>query len=770
MTYSPLYIKANETGLVQNRVDHILPDDAYPVLENAYLFRETIRRKFGLELVGQLQRIFTNFIFLGVPGGLSFFGFTNILVTNLGVSGEPNAMIIPGSVSFTFSAPDAATFIDNGNGGFIATGNGTSVGSTINYVNGNIILSFISPTIGGGSISLTLSYAPGLPVMGIKIKENQSSINDTTVFWDTKYAYIYDSTIGSFREFIPGTTWTGSDFEFFWATNYWVDTANNKIFWATNFSSINNDPIRYTNGVSWVNFTPQVDNSGNLLLQALAILPFRGRLVAFDTREGMANPGLQYSNRIRWSAIGTPFTTIGAISVAINGNAWRDDVRGQGGFLNIPTNEDIISVGFVRDNLVIFCERSTWQLRYTGRTIAPFQIERVNSELGALGLNSAIQFDTSLLAFGDKAIIECDSFKADAINVKIPDLIFNINYLNNGPDRIGGIRDFVNRLAYWIYPSNTNNGSYPNQRLVYNYENDSWAIFTDSLTALGTFQKPTSRTWLNTPLPWIEYDFSWINQPLSIPTIVGGNQQGFISYIGGTEDEITTNDVTLFITNITTTGSDPTIITSPNHNLQPDYIIQIENITGTPFNSLNDGIFQIVIMNSNQFTINMFNSSSGQFDIVVSVPDSGYNGGGQIRVRDNFRIQSKKFNFVDEGQNIQMGYLDILTNTEKNGAFSLNIYADYNDQQSTNAYPDNQNYNLVPDTFFNTVIPTSQSSLNTSGGTRLWQRVICPSRANFLTLEYTFSNAQMAGEEQELNVEISSQVLWIRRAGRLSQI
>ena len=67
VSYKPLSVKGNATGLVQNREDFILPDDAYPVLENAYVWRERIKRKQGWQLLGRLSRTFTNVNFLVSP-------------------------------------------------------------------------------------------------------------------------------------------------------------------------------------------------------------------------------------------------------------------------------------------------------------------------------------------------------------------------------------------------------------------------------------------------------------------------------------------------------------------------------------------------------------------------------------------------------------------------------------------------------------------------------------------------------------------------------
>jgi|ERR1700722_3764102 len=871
--YSPLKITGSTTGLVQSREEFLLPDDAYPILLNAYIFRERILRKEGTELLGRLQR--------------------NIGTTD----GSGNATItigpLPIQVGVASFSIGTDFFVDPGTSSPVTLLTNSTGSAVLNRSTGVL-------TVTGSQITTAIEYIPGLPVMGIRTFEQANSTIDETIVFDQNYAYIFDSGTGQYQDIMQGqpgapATWnahaadpTGTDF--FWSTNYFISgqsqspfTTNGvKLFWVTNntgqFGNLS-DPPRITDGTKWVNwwsfsplFTPQpwiqIDAGPNYIVNWLSMLPFRGRMVLFNTWEG-STPGnaTNFSNRIRWSTIGNPF--IAYTNGPPAAGSWRDDIRGQGGFLDIPTSEDIISVGFVRDNLVVYCERSTWQLRFTGRAIAPFQIERVNSEIGAEGPFSAIQFDTSLVAIGDKGIIECDSYKADRIDIKIPDFVYQINLETNGNFRVHGIRDFLKRLAYWtIPPASTNpaGGIFPANRLVYNYENDSWALFTDSLTAMGNYQPQSDRTWLNTDKPWIECNFTWIDQPISTPAIIAGNQQGYVSYIS--KDDVTTNDVSLFISNITANTSTPTVITSPNHNLQnfgfndpwqPGYVISISGIpVGSPFASslnnpqvglitaatnanpcqitsavhnlstgnqiiisgvggmtqLNGNTYTITVVDANNFTLNGINStafgaytsggewtglSNNVFGVVVvdantfelwkynplndqfsiaqlDIPSTSYQGGGQITVLDNFSIKSKKFNFLDEGQSIQIGYIDILMDASENsipGAISMNMYLDYDDQTVSNLPPQNVinsgTYPEIPDNFFNSIIPTTPSTQTQIGGTKFWQRVFCPSRANFLTIQYTFSNSQMVSLDQETDVQIDAQVIWLRKGGRMTQ-
>lgn len=832
-SYKPLYLAAPETGLVQNRQEFVLPNDAFPILENAFIFREQVRRKQGYEILGQLRRTFlampffrsaaspwtinlltkTGYVltadnanpgqvttkaphgltngdlvwFSGIVGATGYnnvqFTITVVNSTNFTVGAdatafgvyvsggvwisnrtrlvaEPQAYLEPGSIAlniggilFTEPSPPNGTLTS------ITPGNS----ATINYRTGAIVIT--TTAVATSAVTVTFNYFPSLPVMGLRSRELNGINFEQLVAFDQSYAYIYSS---GFQEFLPSssTTWTGNDSDFFWSTNYWVGDANRKIFWVTNNSGVAGDPIRYTNGVngtSWVDFAPKINVSNDVLAQCLAMLPFRGRMMAFNTFEGAAlSSSLQYRQRIRWAAIGNPFTDASPIVSTVSADAWKDDISGKGGFLDIPTAEDIVAVGFVRDNLVIYCERSTWQLRYTGRSIAPFQIEKVNSELGAESTFSAVQFDTSLVGIGDKGVVECDSFKSQRIDIKIPDLVFLFNNESNGQKRVHGIRDFTQRMAYWTYPFKSTQAKFPDRRLAYNYENKSWSIFTDSLTTLGTYQPVVSRRWNNIPkpCPWQEQNYAWLQRPSQFPAIVGGNQQGYVEFL----DAQTTNDVSLTISGITGHTTTATSINCPNHNLQTNNVIEILDIpTGTPFaSSLNGNKFGVVRVDADNFTLHVYNPATGGFDLPQTDAPATYVGGGRIAVRDNFRIVSKKFNFADQGQNIQLGYIDVLCDATAAGAITLNIYNDYNNSSPINRLPQN----TQPDTFFNSILDTTSPNPTSLESSKYWHRIFCASRAAFLTIEWTLSNLQLIGVEQESDVQIDASILYIRPAGQ----
>ena len=87
-----------------------------------------------------------------------------------------------------------------------------------------------------------------------------------------------------------------------------------------------------------------------------------------------------------------------------------------------------------------------------------------------------------------------------------------------------------------------------------------------------------------------------------------------------------------------------------------------------------------------------------------------------------------------------------------------------------NTYPQNvTDINDEPDNFFNSIIPTTAApNANSINSSKTMQRAYCPVRGNFVTLEFTLSNAQLAGVEQESDVQIDAAIVWCRQGGRLT--
>src|ERR1017187_9605227 len=106
--YKPLKITGMATGLVQSREEFILPDDAYPFLENAFVWRERIKRKQGYELLGRLRRILTS-LALGTSSNTGTFSGNIRTIFSL----ETNSDIEPGTVVVS---DGTNTLTDNGLG------------------------------------------------------------------------------------------------------------------------------------------------------------------------------------------------------------------------------------------------------------------------------------------------------------------------------------------------------------------------------------------------------------------------------------------------------------------------------------------------------------------------------------------------------------------------------------------------------------------------------------------------------------------------------
>lgn len=269
-------------GLTQDRKPALLANEAYSNLENAYVWRDRTKKRDGEVPVGRLSRVFN----LESIGNSDPSPWTFNLYTLLSITSEPNAQIQPGTVLIQI-ATLASAFLDQGNGTLTNAVPGNS--GTINYKSGVVTL---TTTVGGGLATVvSMTYFPGLPVMGI-LKRDVATIGiDSTVFFDTKYAYQFSNGFIQLASITP-TTWTGTNTDFFWAANYQGATPNLRYFFVTNNNitlgaSTPYDPIRYYSGTDWTALQPQLDAVPNFLYQALIVIPYYGRLLALNTLESI---------------------------------------------------------------------------------------------------------------------------------------------------------------------------------------------------------------------------------------------------------------------------------------------------------------------------------------------------------------------------------------------------------------------------------------------------------------------------------------------------
>ena len=666
-------IAGDMMGLETRNRAFLLPNGAYPTLFNAYERRQRIRKKRGHTTRGRLRRCFT-VLLLNQTASVNPYTIVDLLadpnVLAFGATAvrtaQPNAEIqhfVTGLTPVLTITVGVDVFTDLGNG-FLSGGSG---GSTINYVTGAITLNFtFVPLL--TPITVTFCYYPALPVMGI-IQQELIAVNfEQTVVFDTTYAYIPALPLNNWVEMPSAapTFWTGADFNLFWGVNYRGSNPQTQALWVTN----NVDPIRYYEGATWnlLPFTPLLFGV-TVLNTALLIAPFKGRLLLFNTTEG----GVVFRQRCRYSqsALVGPPTNLAT--------GWLQTPQGPG-FVDAPTSEAIVSVQNLKDRLIVYFERSTWELVYTGNESLPFYFRQINRELGSESTFSVIPFDGGVLGIGNVGIHACNGTNVVRIDEKIPDQVYVIHNDSEGPQRVSGIRDFFEEVVYWTFPDFSAYDpdlalaarKFPNRVLLYNYTEGTWGILEESFTCYGYYQPAVDYTWNTLPyVNWNAWTVPWnggITQA-RVLKVLAGNQQGFTLEL---TNESAANAVSRAIQSFPT----PTSIFSFEHNMKEgDYFI-ISNAIGVTFTFANP-------LYSTFLVTNIPNANVIEFDGVVA---GAYLGGGEITVLSNFNIRSKEFNeFFPLAQSIRFPYADFLFDRQADGFVSVYFYL--NDNQSSSNRP-----------------------------------------------------------------------------------
>jgi hypothetical protein len=724
----------NNSGFQSNVKPWIIADNAFEQLDNVYVLRGRVTKRFGSILMGSDQTesrlrldtgaTYATEVYSGTVPGIVF-GVGQMFSVNGDIytvyqTGTPAAMLA--------SNPATSGTYDTTTGAFTITGELT----------GQIVW-----------------FYPSTPVMGLTQFYNEGNNTTASLAFDTQFSYKYDIINSNWYRISSGvSTWTGMDYDFFWMTPYQGAFSSLDTMWVTNFTTA--DGIRYYDNVTWIKpvlnwtlgsslgtstsgtvpgasgFIGQVFTIGNganatqfivtassgaltpvsnatsgplgtgafdtgtgayvfsgtlagatiyftgnnYIQSCQIIVEFKNRLVLLNTIELVDGVSTNFPMRARYSSAGS----------ALSASSWMQDVPSNGNAIDAPSQEAIITAQFVKDRLIVYFTSSTYELVYNGNQTLPFVWQKINNELGAISTFSEIPFDKVTLGIDDTGIHACNGSNVDRIDTKIPQFPFGISNEMNGQDRVAGIRDYYNEMAYWSICTSDRNDSFyfPNQVLVYNYINESWATIDDSFTTFGYFFLPPQSvgiTWGDTSTPWGQNGNLWnfnssTTNNTTIKSVLAGNQEGFVVVL---QHEIFNNAPSLQVTNFTINGLGNATISCINHNLFFNEFVLFSNMNGLIFTDSLGNVLPTLMARVTPDPVNA--NTPNSFSIIAldnasqGITITGtYLGGGVIQTVSNINILTKQYNFyTEQDRNMYLARVDFLVDKTINGA----VTADY---------------------------------------------------------------------------------------------
>ena len=801
------------SGLQTNLKSWKIHDNAYTVCENMYVFRGRTRKRFGSR--------YTGFPLTAAEAPLFSQAAIKVGTTNNvgNLSGTAFGKIF--AVGQKFSIGDEVFTVFNPAAGAnpMLDSTGLAATKTFNLTNGAFVFA--------GAAALTdISFYPGEPILGQSLYEFGPINNQNAHAIDTQTGYVFNGT----RWVQSGTTIhltlrnpDGKKDNYSWLFNAdaFEQTNTMPLMFLSNFQITNpngngvftDDPIWYFNGTDWIFFSYQPDaaiNTGNnqpqtvtrtrkgaptiitnYVQSARIIVFFKGRLLLMNTIENnnnevngagattpitpanyLTSTNSNFAQRVRFSHNGDPTKIFKA-------NAWLEPnmsynngilpvANADGaGYIDADTEEQIVSAEFIKDRLIVYFERSTWEIVDTGNPVKPLKFQKINTELGSESTFSTVPFDKMILNIGSQGVMGCTGANIERIDEFIPDQVFQIEQFNQGIQRVYGIRDYKTEMVYWTYPDITvRNGDksyqFPNQILVYNYKNGSWGINDDVITSFGYFEQQTQNlTWAQMTMQWQEAAAAWNSGVFNaLPRkVLAGNQQGFLYTI---EPDETYNEATMIITNMTPAGQIVQII---NHQLNLGDFIYINTPNGITIPSQFPGSNIVKVTN-------IIDADNIVIDNFAAPFFGTYIGGGYAGRVSNVNLVTKLFNPYDEqAMNIAINKIDFLVDKTGEPNVGGELTIDYYVSSNTSL----QMLNQAMDT--NTIV--ASGVLQTSpyllpeygmenGAERLWRTAYIQAFGNGIQLNIYMSDQQMIDPVIAwADIQIHAYILNITRAGRL---
>lgn len=341
--------------------------------------------------------------------------------------------------------------------------------------------------------------------------------------------------------------------------------------------------IKYKNEDGFVNFAPPI-SSNRYLLGCNFLIVFNGILICFGTYEGTASGNEEYFPlRMRYSAVGNAFY---AFEDNVFENSWMDALVGSGGFIDFDSTGEEITYAKILDGFLIVGFRYGFvRASYTFNVEDIFLTYYFPSHLGSESNASAVHMDKYVLSFSERGIIATSHDNIQRIDDKIFYASQDLNIQTSSKKHVHSIRDTEKEYVYISYRSDDANINFNNRTIVFNYENNSFALFDERSTAqtnffdfdFFTFNKlgKIYRTFNDVPGAFIDY----FNETRTASTAFATSQGMFIQRTESAEPE-----ESIIVRSVTVNTDFVSELDAPNHSLeQNDYILMKKNGNNTIF-------------------------------------------------------------------------------------------------------------------------------------------------------------------------------------------